>query len=236
MVLLLRRIGFGLFQSNNLFLYFSIVLFSIAGILSGRSFFLIIFIAILWVPFLYKGKTKIIVSMILTLAVIFIFCGSYMILYILEDNNYTLEWAFELFSSLNDTGQIETKSTDGLKEMWKILPESTNTWIFGDGKISDYYKDTDVGYLRSIFYWGIVGSLVYYLSKIWCYDIVRKSTNDSYLRQFFLLILIIMFVYNVKDFWNLDIYYILFLCSMVFFNTHDESVNTKLKIHSINYK
>ena len=56
-----------------------------------------------------------------------------------------------------------------------VYPETLKTWIIGDGYFSNpksdpyytgeiypgFYKDTDVGYLRFIFYFGVTGLLLF---------------------------------------------------------------------------
>lgn len=80
-------------------------------------------------------------------------------------------FAFEGFFSLVEKGHWETTSTDRLQTM-VVFPETLHTWIIGDGYFMNsrydenylgdatdegYYMGTDVGYLRFIFYFGIVG-------------------------------------------------------------------------------
>lgn len=81
-----------------------------------------------------------------------------------------LRFGFEGFFSLVEKGRWETRSTNILKGMI-VWPESVKTWIIGDGYFdnpqdvpdiigrvaSGYYKHTDIGYLRYIFYFGAIG-------------------------------------------------------------------------------
>lgn len=88
-----------------------------------------------------------------------------------------LRFGFEGFFSLAEKGYWETNSNNALKEM-VVWPDNPATWILGDGymldpaSVEDYlikndvagdysYKGTDVGYCRFIFYFGIVGLLVF---------------------------------------------------------------------------
>lgn len=80
-------------------------------------------------------------------------------------------FAFEGFFSLVEKGHWETTSTEKLQTM-VVFPETLHTWIIGDGYFMNsrydinylgdatdqgFYMGTDVGYLRFIFYFGIVG-------------------------------------------------------------------------------
>lgn len=80
-------------------------------------------------------------------------------------------FAFEGLFNLVENGQWEVNSNTRLKTMI-VYPETLHTWFIGDGyflsphfdrnylgEATDlgYYMGTDVGYLRFIFYFGIVG-------------------------------------------------------------------------------
>lgn len=80
-------------------------------------------------------------------------------------------FAFEGFFSLVEKGHWEVSSNEKLKTM-VVFPETIHTWMIGDGYFMNsrydinylgdatdqgFYMGTDVGYLRFIFYFGIVG-------------------------------------------------------------------------------
>lgn len=82
-----------------------------------------------------------------------------------------MRFAFEGFFSLFEDGKWEVSSNEKLKTMY-VFPETLKTWIIGDGyfsnprdvdpyfvgeEIGGYYMGTDVGYLRFIFYFGVIG-------------------------------------------------------------------------------
>lgn len=81
-----------------------------------------------------------------------------------------LRFGFEGFFSIAEKGRWETHSNNILKGMI-VWPENLSTWIIGDGYIENpasdpnflgevtggYYRGTDIGYLRYIFYFGIIG-------------------------------------------------------------------------------
>lgn len=80
-------------------------------------------------------------------------------------------FAFEGFFSLAETGEWEIDSNEKLKTMI-VFPDNAKTWIMGDGYFENpyytdptyvgyqpggYYMGTDIGYLRFIFYFGLLG-------------------------------------------------------------------------------
>lgn len=89
-----------------------------------------------------------------------------------EQFHDNIRFAFEGFFSLAEKGRWEVSSNEILKNMI-VFPDNLKTWIIGDGymvnpNISDpyytgeyhqagYYQLTDIGYLRFIFYSGLIG-------------------------------------------------------------------------------
>lgn len=86
-----------------------------------------------------------------------------------------IRFAFEGFFSLMERGKWETHSNEILKNMY-VFPDNIKTWLIGDGyfdnpyysdlyytgpKWAGFYKQTDVGYLRFIFYAGIFCMLAF---------------------------------------------------------------------------
>ena len=80
------------------------------------------------------------------------------------------------FFSLAEEGHWRTGSNDALMSMY-VFPDNPETWLIGDGYFivpgSDpnymgtategYYMGTDVGYLRFIFFFGLLGLAIYSL-------------------------------------------------------------------------
>lgn len=81
-----------------------------------------------------------------------------------------IRFGFEGFFSLFEQGHWETTSTNMLSHGY-VFPDNPKTWIIGDGYMAapeldpyyqgestyGFYKNTDVGYSRFIFYFGIIG-------------------------------------------------------------------------------
>jgi hypothetical protein len=135
-----------------------------------------------------------------------------------------LRFGFEGFFSLAETGKWETSSNDILLEHMIVFPESTKTWLIGDGYGANpagdpyyigphyhgFYMGTDIGYLRFLFYFGIFGLMT--LVSLICYtaDIcVRRF--QSY-RTMFLLILAVNLIVWFKVSTDIFMVFALFLC------------------------
>jgi len=123
-------------------------------------------------------------------------------------------FAFESFFNWMETGQWKSNSTDMLQGMW-FWPESLKTWIIGDGYFAGpsgkgYYMGVDVGYLRFIYYCGILGlsvfSLFFVYLSVACY---QKFPNHKHL---FLFLFVLVFIIWVKVSTDIFLIYALFLC------------------------
>lgn len=116
-----------------------------------------------------------------------------------------LRFGFEGFFSIVEKGHWETYSTNVLESLI-VWPESLHTWILGDGYFGSpldrpdrfgqvyggYYMHTDIGYLRYIFYFGVIGLLGMMLTftqmMVTC---IRRLKADSLL---FVCLLLITFI------------------------------------------
>ena len=134
-----------------------------------------------------------------------------------------LRFGFEGFFSLAETGRWETNSNNRLSDMF-VLPDNPKTWIIGDGYFdnpysdpnfngdnpTEFYKGTDVGYLRFIFYFGVIGLIsfiVFFLVAFWeCASRHRKYAI------LFLMILTINYIVWVKVSSDIFLIFSLFLC------------------------
>ena len=102
-------------------------------------------------------------------------------------------WAFEMFINYGSDAGLSSASTDRLKEMY-VYPTSLKTYLIGDGLFNlkdHYYMETDVGYLRLLFYGGIPVALCFF---IYPYMIIKK-TLATYSSPLFKRLLFIIFLY-----------------------------------------
>ena len=134
-----------------------------------------------------------------------------------------LRFGFEGFFSLAETGRWETNSNNRLSDMF-VLPDNPKTWIIGDGYFdnpysdpnfngdnpTEFYKGTDVGYLRFIYYFGVIGLIsfvVFFLVAFW--ECALRHRKYAIL---FLMILTINFIVWVKVSSDIFLIFSLFLC------------------------
>lgn len=117
-----------------------------------------------------------------------------------------VRFGFEGVFSLIETGHWETNSNNRLVNM-VVWPDNIKTWIIGDGYfnnplssneyyigggIGTFYMNTDIGYCRFIFYFGVIGLaafIAYFLNvcKICC------NLHNNY-KPLFILIVIANFI------------------------------------------
>lgn len=135
-----------------------------------------------------------------------------------------IRFAFEGFFSIAETGKWETNSNNILKTMI-VFPDNLKTWVIGDGYIenpyfrdpyyvgprwSGYYMGTDIGYLRFIFYFGLIGlvTFVFYFFKVAKACVGRFP---KYTTMFWLVLAINMIVW-LKVSTDIFLVFAIFLC------------------------
>ena len=135
-----------------------------------------------------------------------------------------VRFAFEGFFNWWETGDWKTGSTNLWKTMFK-WPDNMKTWLIGDGYFdgpSDidpyyvglenhgYYKWTDIGYLRFIFYFGLIGlvTFIIYFCKVAATCVLRFKGY----KNMFLLVLLFNFVLWCKVATDIFLVFALFLC------------------------
>lgn len=135
-----------------------------------------------------------------------------------------VRFAFEGFFSIAETGKWETNSNNILKDMI-VFPDNTKTWLIGDGYIENpysrdpyyvgpnfggYYMATDIGYLRFIFYFGLIG-LVTFISYFFKVAKTCVSRFPKYATMFWLVLAINMIVW-LKVSTDIFLVFAIFLC------------------------
>ena len=135
-----------------------------------------------------------------------------------------LRFAFEGFFSLVEKGYWDVHSNNMLKNM-VIFPETMKTWIIGDGYFNNplnadyhyigkgidvFYMYTDIGYLRFIFYFGIIGTIMFCLYMLKAAAICI-SRFDGYKMMFF-FILLVNYIVWCKVATDIFLVFALFLC------------------------
>lgn len=152
------------------------------------------------------------------------------------DVKNNLRFAFEGFFSLAEEGRWNVHSNEILKNMY-VFPDNLKTWIIGDGyfanpydldpyytgpKWGGYYMATDVGYLRFIFYFGVIGLFIFsyfmWLSGRVCMQKFKKE------KALFVLLLMVHFIVWLKVATDIFLVFALFL---VFFPEEEENSDAK---------
>lgn len=132
-----------------------------------------------------------------------------------DEYGMIIDFGFEAFINYAEEGKLETASSEGLKTLYN-WPTETKTYFIGDGRfIGDngdgYYKHTDVGYLRLIYYFGLLGLLLiilqnwYILNYLKDYWPTRKSNCLSTVIFIYFLLL------NLKGYIDMTPYLFLYL-------------------------
>lgn len=135
-----------------------------------------------------------------------------------------LRFGFEGFFSLAETGEWKVTSNDMLQEGYKF-PDNLHTWIIGDGYMAgvandpyyvgeetDYgfYKNTDAGYSRFIFYFGLIGLSIF--SAFFINNYLICSNRHPQYKILFLGILILNFTIWIKVATDIFVMFAPFLC------------------------
>ena len=141
-----------------------------------------------------------------------------------EQFHDNIRFAFEGFFSLAEKGQWETNSNNILKDMI-VFPDNIQTWIIGDGYIENptgrdpyyvgpsyhgFYKGTDIGYLRFIFYFGVIGLFIFILYFYKVAQVCRRRF-PQYATMFWLILAINMIVW-LKVSTDIFLVFAIFLC------------------------
>ena len=134
-----------------------------------------------------------------------------------------IRFAFEGFFSLAEKGRWEVHSNEMLKNMY-VFPDNLKTWIIGDGyfdnpyysepyyvgpKMGGYYMGTDVGYLRFIYYFGLIGLFTFSAFMLKIGQILMNRFHEE--RTMFLIIILLNFIIWFKVSTDLFVVYALFL-------------------------
>ena len=135
-----------------------------------------------------------------------------------------VRFAFEGFFNWWETGEWETTSTNRWQTMF-VWPDNMKTWLIGDGYFNGpsstdpyyvgienhgFYKWTDIGYLRFIFYFGLVGLVTFFI--YFCKVAATCVSRFKKYRVMFLLLLLFNFVLWFKVSTDIFLVFALFLC------------------------
>lgn len=135
-----------------------------------------------------------------------------------------LRFGFEGFFSLWEKGKWDVNSNNMLKNM-VVFPDNFKTWIIGDGYILNplnrdpyyvgesyggFYKATDIGYLKFIFYCGLLGLSIFIMYFIRVSQVCINRFNAY--KAMFIMILLVNFIGWFKVSTDIFVVFALFLC------------------------
>lgn len=176
--------------------------------------------------FLKRKKQTAVIAPYLSIALVIIGIGGIICVALYNINpeiRKLLRFGFEIFFNYFELGKFETNSTNLLSE-GLIFPDNLKTWIIGDGYMasglndpyytgpSDYgfYMNTDAGYSRFLFYFGLIGLSVFILFFVnVCKECVNRFSNARFL---FIAILILGLCIWIKVSTDLFLVFAPFLC------------------------
>lgn len=134
-----------------------------------------------------------------------------------------LRFGFEGFFSLAEKGEWDVHSNEMLKEGF-IFPDNLKTWLIGDGyfgstdadpyyvgrRWAGFYRGSDVGYSRFLFYFGLTGLLLFlfFFIKV-CKICVIRFRDMKYM---FFTLLALCLIYWLKVSTDIFSVFALFLC------------------------
>lgn len=139
------------------------------------------------------------------------------------DFRSNIRFAFEGFFSIAEKGHWETNSNNMLANM-VVFPETLHTWIIGDGymlnpfwsdqnyvgdNFNGFYMQTDIGYLRFIFYFGMIGLITFSFFMVAVALSLAKKYPDY--RIMFVLLLVLNFVIWLKVSTDIFVVFAVFL-------------------------
>ena len=211
-VYIISRKGYKSKWYTNIYYMFAFLWISIVGNMVARTTSVGVGVAFIYMIFELRphngkiiGESLVFWKWLALLLIIFIPVGIYLYNSVPEIRS-NIRFAFEGFFSLVEKGKWEVGSNETLRNMY-VYPENIKTWIIGDGYFSNprsietytgettrygYYMGTDVGYLRFIFYFGVIGlisiSLVMIKGVQFC---MNQNQNHKIL---FLLIIVMNFI------------------------------------------
>lgn len=203
----LRKVS--LFKSVVLILSFIFIV--IVGTVMARTTLIGVLLAIIIVSLMRKGKKYFIPGLVVST----IICGTslFFLNSMSEEMDALFNFGFESFINFQNTGSFATHSTDTMFRMYKF-PTTWETWLIGDaiyevGK--GYYMNTDIGYCRLLFYFGVTGFIAYMWFEY--YTLKKIFPPQRYGNIIWSILLCFVFVINGKG--TYDIFP--FVCLFGFF-------------------
>ena len=211
----------------NLWNIFAFIIISIVGNMISRTTLVGVILAILYFVYIWVRGTSLRVRKIalIFVSILMLVVPIISLLYrVNHDFHDHLRFGFEGFFAWAETGQWETNSNNILLDMI-VFPDNLKTWIIGDGyfanpyhtdpyyvgpKTGGFYMGTDIGYLRFIFYFGLIGlsAFVLYFIRI----VVELCGRYPEYKAMFIVLLLLNFIIWFKVSTDIFVVFALFIC------------------------
>jgi len=141
----------------------------------------------------------------------------------------SFNYAFELVINIIEGNGIKTASTEELKDMY-VFPSNLQTYLIGDAKmfLSDnisFYMDTDVGYLRLIYFFGIIGLFFYVLLQIIPLVLIILKSKMKFFKYMSFLSIILFIILMFKGLTDLYYIFALFYFINLYFSNLKSDIN-----------
>lgn len=182
-----------------LFLYF--LIFVPMLFVARTGLFLAAFVPIVFLAFDWKINFK----RYLFFFTVFSVFALALLFFALHTDSMYLKRSFEMFYGFFSTGSFATSSTNDLiSNHWAVVPDSAGVLLFGAGTADTAIlglSNTDVGFLRMVFFSGLIGLLI----TFFCYIFIHVSLYSIAVNKkaFKALVFIFFFSWimlNMKDY------------------------------------
>ena len=216
-------------RNSEVWLYLmAFVIVSVIGNMMARTTTIGVCLSLLYIVYAcFFSKNKNIIHGFLSKVILVFTIGVLMVCILYQVNaefRSNIRFAFEGFFSLAEKGKWEVHSNEILEDMY-VLPDNLRTWFIGDGYLENpynkdpyyvgktfggYYMGTDVGYLRFIFYSGLISLLTFIFFMYRCAKVCIEKF-ESY-KLLFGMILCINYIIWFKVSSDIFLVFALFLC------------------------
>ena len=124
---------------------------------------------------------------------------------------------FEGFLNVVQSGKFTTGSSSYIVNRM-FVPMSTDTFFFGDARYTEasglFYRGTDLGVMRPLLFWGVVGQIAYYMMPLTLLISIKRHLDRKHNIFFVTIMLCIFLGFELKGEINFE--YCIMLLGMYF--------------------
>lgn len=190
---------------SRFLIFIGLLLIFLSIILTGRSgiYCLIIFLPLSIYQIYGSSKTFQYTFYIFSISIVlFLFLNQLLLTLELTEFYNSFYRTFDSFISLTETGKYENETVLILKDY--ILFPDLQTFFFGSNDALLNYDvdrklDSDIGYVRNIFSFGIIGFVLYLLPFITLIIYAIKKIKKSFPHKLLFILLLIMAFFHSKE-------------------------------------